>query len=234
MYFCGNLGAPCAFYFTRPMEVLWIDSPIVPIEKRAREVVAKAEVQPNEPTELEGHVLVEARRGKRSALEAFVKHYERRLFAFLYRTLGPDPALEDIAQDVFLRAIQALPRFELGKAKLSSWLFQIAVHRLRDELRQRRPGQEISEDTAESSESSPEKGANERETLSFMHRAVGQLPEEQRVALVLFEFHELSLAEIADITSTPEATVKTRIFRAKKKLLDAYQAHSRISDGGSR
>lgn len=220
------------------MELLWTDSsPPADLERPLRGQ-AKAEGWPRErdtgrarPGELDAAVLAEAKRGVRSALEALVRHYERRLLAFLFRAMGPDAAIEDIAQDVLLRAIQALPRFEEGRAKLSSWIFQIAVHRLRDELRRRRPNEDSLSDAVEGFETSPESGVNNREALTWVERVLATLPEEQRVALVLFEFHELSLAEVAEVTGAAEATVKTRIFRAKKKLLEAYQRHERINGG---
>lgn len=90
--------------------------------------------------EIDPTVLLSAQRGNAAALESFVRHYQRPVFAFLSRMTGRGPHVEDLAQEVFLRAYRALPRFEQRpETRLSTWLLGIACNLCRDEWRRRTP-----------------------------------------------------------------------------------------------
>src|SRR5512142_488838 len=99
-----------------------------------------ASVRPLAPTdpdpvsdELDEHTLNLCRTGQRAALERFVRRYQRRVFAFLSRALGQRLCIDDLAQDVFLRAYRSLPDFDpRGQARLSTWLLTIAYRVLVD------------------------------------------------------------------------------------------------------
>lgn len=168
--------------------------------------------------ELDEDVFRRAQRGEADALEAFVRMYQNRLLAFLSRGSGRGDCAEDLAQEVFLRAIRALPRFQWGGAKISTWLFQIAVHLMRDrakvKVRDHVPMPNELLDRAPS----PEESCEQRRILARVEESTRALPEDQRVALLLFEFHGLTHDEIAQVTGAPAATVKTRIFRARATL----------------
>jgi RNA polymerase sigma-70 factor (ECF subfamily) len=170
--------------------------------------------------ELGAEVIEACRRGDRAALGSFVRCYERLVFAYLSRTLGSHFPIEDIAQEVFIRAYPALERFELtGPAKLSTWLLTIA-HRVSVDARRRRRGafEPIEIQQHKSVLPSPEDCIRQEEMMSVVARAVAQLTPEQRDVFVLATFHELSTLEIAKVVGSFEATVKTRLFRAKAKL----------------
>jgi RNA polymerase sigma-70 factor (ECF subfamily) len=152
-----------------------------------------------------------------------VLHYQARVFAFLARSSAGDPQVEDMAQEVFLRAIRALPDFTPDRAKVSTWLFQIAVRLLQDRRKKPRRHMVPVSDEIRDERLGPEETYARRRTLERIQAAARQLPEEQRVALVLFEFHNLSHEEIAQATGVAAATVKTRVFRARKFLKEALK-----------
>jgi RNA polymerase sigma-70 factor (ECF subfamily) len=171
-------------------------------------------------TELGVEVLLACQRGERAALTRFVQAYERRIFAYLARALGCGFVIEDLAQEVFVRAYQALPRFDVnGNARLSTWLLTIA-HRVGvDARRRRRPAcAELETERYPSQVPSPEQLLGREELRLAIARAVSTLPPEQREVFVLAEFHDLSTSEIARVVGAMESTVKTRLFRAKARL----------------
>jgi len=169
--------------------------------------------------EIDEETLAAARAGDRHAQEDFVRWYERRVHAFLGRSLLGRHQVDDLAQEVFLRVLRALPRFEPGPARVSTWIFSIAVRLLADHGRsQRRWFTWFDEERATSHGHSPEEGAIAREALTDLEVALARLSPQQRMALCLFEIHGLSHAEVAQAVGSSVATVKTRLFRARHAL----------------
>lgn len=169
-------------------------------------------------SEIDAAVLERARSGDRDALEAFIRHYERMVFAFLGRALGRHPEVEDLAQEVFLRAYRALPRFEKrSDVRTSTWLLTIAARLVLDEHRRRHPI--LGADFREPIDwTTPEVERTRRALGLAIEEAASALPEDQRISFVLAEFHGLGVDEIASATGAPPATVKTRLFRARGHL----------------
>ncbi|MCA9620616.1 MAG: sigma-70 family RNA polymerase sigma factor [Myxococcales bacterium] len=159
--------------------------------------------------------------GDRRAAGRFIRHYQHMVFAFLSRMVGPGPHVEDLAQEVFLRAYRALPRFERRpNTRVSTWLLTIATRLVRDRRRKRSPVLlPLHEETAlPSPNAHPERERQRREIAEAFERAASQLSEEQRLVFVLAEFHGLSMQEIADLVGVPGNTVKTRLHRARQRL----------------
>jgi RNA polymerase sigma-70 factor (ECF subfamily) len=171
--------------------------------------------------ELDPGTLARAKKGDPLAFRAFVVRYERPVFALLSRMLGRGQHVEDLAQETFLRAFRALPGFDLeGPARVSTWLLTIATRLALDEKRrQRRPEPLAPEDASE--RDSPERVARQHELRAALARAIEALPDDQRAAFVLAEFHDFSLQEIAEALGAPVGTIKTRLFRARDKLARA-------------
>lgn len=151
------------------------------------------------------------------AQEKFIRLYERRVHAFLGRSLLNHADVDDLSQEVFLRALGALPRFEPDRARLSTWIFQIAVRLMQDRTRRARRWLPLGEERAAPVQD-PEAHAATREALTEVERILSLVPTEQRMALCLFELHDLSHAEIAEVLGTTVATTKTRIWRARRAL----------------
>lgn len=179
-----------------------------------------ADRAPSGAPELDRESIGQCQRGDRDALGRFVRCYERRVFAYLSRVLGRSYAIEDLAQEAFVRAYVALGRFDPnGSAKLSTWLLTI-VHRVAVDARrsQRSPSVAIEPERHISPMTSPEEQVQQDQLISLVARAVEALPADQREVFVLAEFHDLSMTEIAEVVGAREATVKTRLFRAKARL----------------
>jgi RNA polymerase sigma-70 factor, ECF subfamily len=170
--------------------------------------------------ELDTSVLEGCRAGDAAALRAFVARYQGLVFAFLSRTLGAGPHVEDLAQEVFLRACRALPRFDGGgSARPSTWLLTIASRVAIDARRKRRvPLLPLEPDVALAAPDTPETERRRAEIGRAVARAAAALPDDQRDVFVLAEFHDLDMSEIGSILSIPEATAKTRLFRARERL----------------
>ena len=171
------------------------------------------------PGEIGEDVLERCQRGDRLALRIFVNQYQRPVFAFLSRMTGAGPQVEDLAQEVFLRAYQALPRYQpRDGARLSTWLLTIAVRLVLDERKRRRPVLVPLTEQLAAEQPSPESVRHRREIVEAFERAAAQLPDEQRAVFVLAQFHGLSMAQIAEAVGAAEGTVKTRLHRARSRL----------------
>jgi RNA polymerase sigma-70 factor (ECF subfamily) len=170
--------------------------------------------------ELDGPTLAACRRGQPQALRAFITLYQDAVFAFLSRSLGRGPHVEDLAQEVFLRAYRALPRFEdAGAARLSTWVLTIASHLVVDARRKRVvPTAALEDGPPALSADTPETERRRMEIGGALEAAAARLTDDQRDVFVLAELHDLGMAEIAVVLGVPENTVKTRLFRARSQL----------------
>ena len=166
--------------------------------------------------ELDRALLLRCRDRDPTAFQAFVVRYERLVFAVLSQMLGHGPHVEDLAQETFLRAYRAFPRFDPDGAPPSRWLLTIAA---RLALNEKKRGSSRARATLEPPESvDPETERGRHELGRAIERAIAQLSDEQRAVFVLAELHDLTLAEIARALEVPENTVKTMLFRALEQL----------------
>jgi RNA polymerase sigma-70 factor, ECF subfamily len=159
--------------------------------------------------------------GDANSFNELIKRWERPIYALAYRQIGREEDARDVCQETFLRAYRALNGFR-GHAKFSSWLYRIALNLCRDWLRRERrtPVVTVAEDVdlielaskLEPSETVEDRVA--RHDLSrAVERAMAVLPEEQRTAILLKEYHGLTFQEIADLVGCPLSTVKTRLYQ---------------------
>jgi RNA polymerase sigma-70 factor (ECF subfamily) len=160
-------------------------------------------------------------RGDADSFNELILRWERPIYALAYRTIGREEDARDVCQETFLRAFRALPAFR-GQAKFSSWLYRIALNLCRDWIRRERrsPIASAPDDVdlmelaaaAEPSESIETLVAR-NDLARAVERAMATLPEEQRTAIVLKEYHGLTFQEIADLQGCPLSTVKTRLYQ---------------------
>ena len=178
--------------------------------------------------ELDRETLVRCKSQDPVAFRAFVVRYERPVFALLSRLLGHGPHVEDLAQDAFLRAYRAFPGFDLdASARPSTWLLTIATRLALDARRRRTVSTQAlagAQTRGPASAGTPETERSRRELGLAISRAAAELSDDQRAVFVLAEFHELSLAEIGSAVGAPEATVKTRLFRAREHMRERLRA----------
>jgi RNA polymerase sigma-70 factor, ECF subfamily len=165
-------------------------------------------------------------RGDADSFNQLVLRWERPIYALAYRTIGREEDARDVCQETFLRAFRALPRFR-GQAKFSSWIYRIALNLCHDWVRRERrsgfvqpPEDRDLQDLAAAEEPSEsiEDLVARRVQVRIVQRAMAALPEEQRMAIILKEYHGLTFQEIADLMGCPLSTVKTRLYQGLSVL----------------
>jgi RNA polymerase sigma-70 factor (ECF subfamily) len=178
--------------------------------------------------ELEQDWLDRARAGEQAAFGLLIETYQRPVFALTYRMLGDVAEAEDAAQETFLRAYARLHQYDPGR-KFSTWLFSIANYHCIDRLRKRRL-QFVGLDESpvvfslESESDRPEKETLAAEQAEEMQALVNQLEPDYRTPLVLRYWNDCTYQEIADVMDISLPAVKSRLFRARKKLASLYEA----------
>jgi RNA polymerase sigma-70 factor (ECF subfamily) len=173
-------------------------------------------------------LLEQAADGNTAAFQILYERYRDPIFRFAYRMLGSVEAAEDVAHDCFLSLIKEPGRFDSTRASLRTYLY--AAARNQAAKRYQRVGRETSIDELageprSSNHHEPMARVLNDELAGEIERAIASLPPSQREALVLFEYEDLSLAEVAEIVGADSNTVKVRVFRAREKLrvrLDRY------------
>jgi RNA polymerase sigma-70 factor (ECF subfamily) len=174
--------------------------------------------------------------GDVESFNQLILRWERPIYALAYRTIGREEEARDVCQEAFLRAYRALPGFK-GQAKFSSWLYRITLNLCRDWIRKQRrqPVSQIPED-ADIDEMAASTGPVEsiedlvarRELSSVVEDAMTHLPEEQRTAIILKEYHGMTFQEIADLQGCPLSTVKTRLYQGLSVLRRELELQGRL------
>ena len=164
--------------------------------------------------------------GDSNSFNELVRRWERPIYALAYRQLGREEDARDVCQETFLRAYRALSGFR-GQAKFSSWLYRIALNLCRDWMRRERrtPIVAVPEDvdlmdlaSARGPSESMEDRVARNDLTRAVERAMALLPDEQRTAILLKEYHGLTFQEIADLVGCPLSTVKTRLYQGLTML----------------
>ena len=174
-------------------------------------------------------LMLKVKRGDREAFGLLVHRYRKPLINFIYRFTTNPGESEDLAQEVFVRAFQSAPKYE-PKAAFSTWLYRIATNLALNYLRDHKPQLSRSLDSdLEGEEGAPrlevrDKAALaderllEREKVLQIRQALASLPENQRLAVVLTKYQELSLRDAGEILNCSETAVKSLLFRAYTTL----------------
>jgi RNA polymerase sigma-70 factor (ECF subfamily) len=148
----------------------------------------------------------------------FARHHVR-VYRFVLRLVRNEATAEDLISDVFLDVWRQAGKFE-GRSAVSTWMLSIARFKALSALR-RRPEQELDDETAEQIEDQsddPEVALAKKDKAAVLRQALSKLSAEHREIVDLVYYHEKSVEEVAGIVGIPEATVKTRMFYARKKL----------------
>jgi RNA polymerase sigma-70 factor, ECF subfamily len=170
--------------------------------------------------------------GDADSFNQLILRWERPIYALAYRVIGRDEDARDVCQETFLRAFRALPGFK-GQAKFSSWLYRITLNLCRDWIRRQRRTPVVSApegvDIVElASAQGPVESIEDLVARKQLSKTVGEamrfLPEEQRTAIVLKEYHGLTFQEIADLQGCPLSTVKTRLYQGLSVLRRQLEA----------
>jgi RNA polymerase sigma-70 factor (ECF subfamily) len=185
------------------------------------------------------------KRGNRNAFDELVKKHYQRVCNILSHTLGASPNIEDLAQEVFMKAHYSLRRYR-GESALSTWLYRITVNVALDELRREKrrrifsftrigergpSGDEIASSAVgeEDAHARMERG----ELQDALQSGLRRIPTKHRVVFVLREIEGYSYSEIAEMVSCSIGTVKSRLFHARLKLrryLEPYLKEKTLDD----
>ena len=163
--------------------------------------------------------------GDRAAVRLLFMRHHARVYRFVARQTGSEMMADDIANEVFLELWRQAPAFQ-GRSEVSTWLLGIARFKALSALRKKKEV-EIDEEAAAAvpdTADTPEVAVMKDDKATALRRMVNALPEEHRTVIDLAYYHAKSVTEIAEILSIPVATVKTRMFYARKKLGEALKA----------
>ena len=182
------------------------------------------------------------RGGDVSAFNEIVRRYQDRIYTLCFRWLGKVQGAEDVSQEIFLALHRSLPGFR-GDARLSTWVFKVALNHCRNRrmYRSRRGwgrhdalGPDPDGERRELEIEDPARGQEEAVVANEEARqvidALSELGDEHRQVLLLRDIEDLPYEEIAEVLGLPEGTVKSRIHRARLEL--ATILRQRLADGG--
>ena len=173
-------------------------------------------------------LVARAQAGDRRAFDLLVLKYQQKVAGLIARYLRDPNEVQDVAQEAFIKAYRALGGFR-GESAFYTWLYRIAINAAKNHLasRGRRPPRDDMEmEVAEQLESggrlremgTPENYLLSEEIAQTVQKALDELPEDLRTAIVLRELEGLSYEEIAEAMDCPIGTVRSRIFRARDAI----------------
>jgi len=162
--------------------------------------------------------------GDAGAFGHLVERYRSRLLTAVTRSVGQQSVAEDIVQEAFVRAFEAMSRFQ-GRSSFYTWLYRIAFNLVASKSRRERsrpnPGGPIPVDEVQASESmNPRAQAEAEEQRQLIRQAISDLPEIFRLPLVLRDIEGMNYDQISEVLRLPTGTVKSRIHRARMELRD--------------
>jgi RNA polymerase sigma-70 factor, ECF subfamily len=175
-------------------------------------------------------LLADAASGDTTAFQILYQRYRDPIFRFAYRMLGSVEAAEDVAHDCFLSLIRQPERFDSSKASFRTYLYAAARNQAAKQYSsfgRETTLNDLSQEPVAAERDEPMAQILDNELAFEVAGAIASLPPLQREALVLFEYEELSLAEIGAIVGVDANTVKARLFRAREKLRSKLERYFR-------
>ncbi len=202
---------------------------------KTREVGPEPARGGNEEPEQEARLIQQAKEGNQRAFEALIRMHDRRVFSIIGGFIRRRQDVEDLAQEVFLKAYLAINRFRSGAA-FAPWLYRIAVNTCYDHLRgiRRRPEVALA-DLAESEASFLERyvekgylsaageGVDRIAARDLAERILATLSPKDRMAIILREVQGLEIAEVASALGCTRPAAKVRLFRARRAMQAALR-----------
>lgn len=194
---------------------------------------------PGRPEYDEAALLAAAQRGDLPAFNQIILHYQSLAYNIAYRLTSDDELAADATQDAFIKAYQRISQYRGGSFK--SWLLRIVTNTCYDALRARKRRPTVSLESGEDDDDDPDYDARlmdrserpeayamRQELAGVIQAAIGQLPPDQRAALILSDIEGLDYQEIADATGAALGTVKSRLSRARARLRDLLLEHQEL------
>lgn len=179
--------------------------------------------------DVDAELVARVQRGDKQAFDLLVLKYQRKIMRLLSRMIRDPGEIEDVAQEAFIKAYRALPQFR-GESAFYTWLYRIAINTARNWLAQnnRRPSTPSAQENEEgetfdatdnlTDSSNPESEMASRQIADTVNKAINDLPEELRNAIVMREIDGMSYEDIAESMNCPIGTVRSRIFRAREAI----------------
>jgi RNA polymerase sigma-70 factor (ECF subfamily) len=188
----------------------------------------RATARPAPGAETEAGLLDQARRGDEAAIRQLVRQLNPRLFRVARGIVASDAEAEEVVQETYLVAFTRLAEFE-GRARFATWITRIAINNARMQRRRARPPQEDYDTVTETEDTRivpfpgqhaewPETSADRTRTRGLLEAAVAELPPELRLPFLMHEVEGLAIAEVAHDIGLNPITVRTRLFRARRRL----------------
>jgi len=165
------------------------------------------------PGPSDSQLVIRLKQGDEDALASLFQRYGRIVYAVALRVLGESTAAEDISQEIFMQLWRKPQLFDSQRGSLSAWLAVVTRHRSIDQLRKRRPQCDI-EDVQLFCDARLDEHVFRSAVMEKVRTILSHLPQEQRTALEMAFFDGLTHVEIAEKTSQPLGTIKTRIRTA--------------------
>jgi RNA polymerase sigma-70 factor (ECF subfamily) len=177
-------------------------------------------------------LMLRVQQGDERAFEELVLKHTRGVLNLVYRYLGDASRAEDVAQDVFVKVYRARKKYE-PKAKFTTWLYRIAVNHCLNEIRSRRNqpagASPIDELIEEPAAENPDTRMSQMELRRAVKAAIDALPENQRMAVILARYQEMSYEQISETMGMSLEAVKSVLFRAKENLKQSLARYARGS-----
>ncbi len=178
--------------------------------------------------EPDAQLMLQVRAGDAQSFELLLVRHRNPVVRYLTRMTGNQAVAEELAQEVFLRVYRARDRYE-PTAKFTTWLYRIATRLALNSIRDRKPERRVrslddsSVDDAPKLEAVDGRATREQEMLSdaglaVIRRAVAELPEKQRAAVLMHKYEELDYQQIAGALDCSVSAVKSLLFRAYERL----------------
>jgi len=175
----------------------------------------------NYKNDADAHTIRLVAEGNEQAFEQLVQKYQLAVFNTIYRYIGNQDDVQDLGQEIFIKIWRNASKFR-GKSKFSTWLYRIVVNHCINYRRKNRRGHvsldELTEKGRIPEAFKVEPDWEQRRKVELVRKAVSELPDRQRMALVLAQFEEKSYKEIAEIMKVSLSSVESLIFRARSAL----------------
>ncbi len=177
--------------------------------------------------EIPDHILMSAiAQGEEAPLRLLIERHQRAVYGTIYKMIGDASEAEDLAQRVFLRVYQSAGRYR-PEAQFNTWLMTIVRNLVLNEYRRRQrkpweslfhPENDEPREFSDPVQRTPDQHLAESELAEAIHAALQELPEKQRMAMVLSRYHDMPYEEIAKTLKTSISSTKSLIFRARETL----------------
>jgi len=192
-------------------------------------------------------LVTRAQAGDEAAFEALVAQFSARIYNFVSRMVQDPTEAQDVAQETFVRAFQALKSFR-GASSFQTWLYRIASNLAIDAARRKKRRQwdvvslddpvegedqgEVGRDFPDENMHTPAEEMERAETRRQVWEAVAELSDKLRPVIILYDLQGLSYQEVAHVLGCPMGTVKSRLFNARSQLREKLKQRMVLSPAG--